>query len=140
VYGTSVCLPTSLSTEQPVSAADPPWVFKRWMNVVWVKKLPPAGPTSDPIDRNKRQAIAPAFGQLWSEPAGIDCSGCPHTLLLSKELCHVALPKGSGFWGGRVWVGIGAKECVTIRPVLYFLLTVRFLSVCRRIAKLLQIA
>jgi hypothetical protein len=34
VYGTSVCLPTPLSTEQPVAGADHLWVVKRWMNVV----------------------------------------------------------------------------------------------------------
>jgi len=59
------------------------------------------------MDCSKRQAIEPVFGQLGSEPAGIEAgeggvvkfeSGtCAHTLLLSKELCHVALPKGSGF-------------------------------------------
>ena len=97
----SVCLPTSLRTEQPVLGADPPWVFKRWTNVVLVKKLPPAGPVSVPIDCNKRQAIAPAFGQLWSEPAGIDCSVFPHTLLLSKELCQLALPNGRGLAASR---------------------------------------
>jgi hypothetical protein len=109
VYGTSVCLPTSLRTEQPVLGADPPWVFKRWRNVVLVKKLPPGGPASVPIDCNKRQGMAPLFGQLWSEPAGIDCSVFPHTLLLSKELCQLTLPNGSGF--GANWLGlVSAKE------------------------------
>src|SRR5216683_681520 len=56
------------------------------------------------VDCNKRQAIAPVFGQLSSEPAGIVYSGCAHTLLLSKELCHVALPKGSG-------VGAASPRC-----------------------------
>jgi hypothetical protein len=93
-----------------VLGADPPWVFKRWMNVVLVKKLPPVGPASVPIACNKRQGMAPLFGQLWSEPAGIDCSVFPHTLLLSKELCQLALPNGSGVWGELVGVGIGAKE------------------------------
>ena len=54
--------------------------------------------------------MAPLFGQLWSEPAGIDCSVFPHTLLLSKELCQLALPNGSRVWGELVGVGIGAKE------------------------------
>ena len=80
--------------------------------MVLVKKLPPAGPVSVPIDCNKRQAIAPGFGQLGSEPAGIDCSVCPHTLLVSNELCHVAFPKGSGF--GADWLGLvsGLRKCV----------------------------
>ena len=85
-----------MGTEQPEAGADPPSVFKRRMYVVLVNIVPPVGPRSDPIACSKRQLIAPAFGQLASEPAGIAWSGCPHTLLLSKELCHVALPKGSG--------------------------------------------
>lgn len=67
------------------------------MNVVCVRKLPPVGPLSEPIDCNKRQAIAPSFGQLSSEPAGTAFFFCAHTLLLSKELCQVTLPKGNGF-------------------------------------------
>jgi len=55
------------------------------------------------MDCSKRQLIEPAFGQLGSEPAVIDASKFPHTLLLSKELCHVALPKASGF--GANWLG-----------------------------------
>jgi len=83
------------------SGADPPLVFKRWMKVVLVMNLPPVGPFSVPMDCSKRQSIAPAFGQLASEPAGTDENFCAHTLLLSKELCHVTLPKvsGLGCWG-----------------------------------------
>jgi hypothetical protein len=42
----------------------------------------------------------PVFGQLLgSEPAGIafPCNTAAQTLLLSTELCQVALPNGSGF-------------------------------------------
>ena len=67
------------------------------MKVVWLRSLPPVGPFSDPIDCSKTQAIAPVFGQLSSEPAGTAFFFCAHTLLLSKELCQVTLPKGSGF-------------------------------------------
>ena len=79
-------------------------VFKRWMKVVGVMTLPPVGPCCDPIDCSKRQPIAPALGQLASEPARIECTVCAHTMLLSNELCHVAFPKGSGF--GANWLGL----------------------------------
>jgi hypothetical protein len=38
---------------------------------------------------------------LWSEPAGIVCSGCPHTLLLSKEPLRFRRVAGLGrtHWG-----------------------------------------
>ena len=75
--------------------------------------LPPASPSADPIDCNKRQAIAPVFGQLGSEPAGIDCSDCPHTLLLSRELCQVALPKGNGSGAFLLGLVSGLRKCVT---------------------------
>src|SRR5882672_6736092 len=83
------------------------------MNVVWVMSSPPVGSCCDPMDCSKRQLIAPAFGQLGSEPAAIEASGFPHTLLLSKELCHVGLPKGSGF--GANWLGFvsGLRKWVT---------------------------
>jgi len=79
-------------------------VFKRWTKVVLLRILPPVGPRSEPIDSSKRQAIEPVFGQLvGSEPAGIEAGielgfrkTCAHTLLLSRELCHVALPTGNG--------------------------------------------
>src|SRR6266436_7222210 len=84
------------------------------MKVVLVKSLPPAGPCSDPMTCSKRQAIEPAFGQLGSEPAAIECVVWPHTLLLSRELCHVGLPKGSGF--GANWLGfvLGLRKWVMI--------------------------
>ena len=105
MYGTSLWLPTLSAEPQPSasSGADPPFVFKRWTKVVWVRNLPPVGPCSEPMDCSKRQAIEPVFGQLVSEPAGIEAgeggvvefeSGtCAHTLLLSNELCQVALPQ-----------------------------------------------
>ena len=33
-----------------LSSPDPPLVFKRWMKVVLVRTLPPAGPCCEPID------------------------------------------------------------------------------------------
>jgi len=54
------------------------------------------------------------FGQLvLSDPAGIEASGFPHTLLLSRELCHVGLPKGSGFEADSFGLVLGLKKCVT---------------------------
>src|SRR5260370_6737178 len=84
------------------------------MKVVWVMNLPQVGPVFDPIDCSKRQLIAPVFGQLASEPEAIACCACAHTSLLSNELCHVALPKGSGF--GATWLGFvsGLRKWVMI--------------------------
>src|SRR5215471_12526909 len=78
--------------------------------------LPPAGPSCEPIDSSKRQAIEPAFGQLGSEPAGIEfeCRTCAHTLLLSRELCHVALPKGSGDGAASLGLVSGLRKWVMI--------------------------
>ena len=99
-------------------------VFKRWTKVVLDMILPPAGPCCVPIDCSKRQAIEPVFGQLGFEPAGIEAgeggvvefeSGtCAHTLLLSKELCHVALPKGNGFMAASLGFTSGLRKWVTI--------------------------
>jgi len=38
---------------------------------------------------------------------------CAHTLLLSKELCHVALAKGSGFGVDVLGLVSGLRKCVT---------------------------
>src|SRR3954452_14885260 len=92
------------------------------MNVVLLRTLPPAGPGSEPIASSRRQAIEPVFGQLMrSEPAGIEaalgvppCTTCAHTLLLSSELCHVALPKGSGFGAASFGFVSGLRKCVMI--------------------------
>ena len=97
-------------------------VFKRWMKVVLARILPPVGPCCDPIDSGKRQAIEPVFGQLLgSEPAGIEAGiefgktkTCAHTLLLSKELCHVGLPKGSGFGAALLGFVSGLRKWVMI--------------------------
>jgi len=83
------------------------------------------------MDCSKRQAIEPVFGQLVSEPAWIEAgeggvvefeSGtCAHTLLLSKELCQVALPKGSGFGAASLGFVSGLRKWVMIwksRPKL----------------------
>src|ERR1051325_7216177 len=91
----------SLVAKQPVAGlegADPPFVLKRWTKVVLDKILPPVGPSSVPIAVSSKQAIEPVFGQLWSVPAITVVAGVAlaHTLLLSKELCQVALPKATG--------------------------------------------
>ena len=39
---------------------------------------------------------------------------CAHTLLLSKELCHVALPKGSGFGAAPLGFVSGLRKWVMI--------------------------
>ena len=44
MYGTSVCLPTSVETEQPSAGAEPPLVFRRWTKVVLLRSVPPVGP------------------------------------------------------------------------------------------------
>src|ERR1700722_4571400 len=102
-------------------------VFKRWTKVVLASILPPVGPFRFPMDCSKRQAIEPAFGQLWSEPAGMVVSGVAlaHTSLLSTELCQVAFPKATGLgalslgWtsGLRKWVMIwtGSPKKLTKR-------------------------
>ena len=90
--------------------------------MVWLRKLPPVGPGSEPIDSSRRQAIEPVFGQLMgSEPAGIEAAfgvppfrTCAHTLLLSSELCHVALPKGSGLGAAPLGFVSGLRKCVMI--------------------------
>jgi hypothetical protein len=68
--------------------------------------------------------MEPVFGQLGWEPAGIkageggvvefESGTCAHTLLLSKELCHVALPKGSGLVAASLGLILGLRKCVTI--------------------------
>ena len=109
-------MPTSFEVKQPVLGATPPLVFKRWTKVVLLRRLPPVGPSSEPIDSSKRQAIELVFGQLGSDPAGIvfECRTCAHTLLLSKELCHVALPNGSGFGAAALGFVSGLRKWVMI--------------------------
>jgi len=85
-------------------------VFKRWMKVVLVSDLPPAGPSSAPITCSKRQSIAPPFGQLASVPAVMKFFFCAQTRLLSKELCHVTSPKRGGFRSDKVGIYDGAEE------------------------------
>src|SRR5258708_39420963 len=101
----------SLVAKQPVAGlagADPPFVFRRWTKVVLDRILPPVGPSSVPIAVSSRQPIEPVFGQLGSVPAAIVVAGVAlaHTLLLSKELCQVALPKatGCGALGSSSWL------------------------------------
>src|SRR5262245_18175025 len=72
------------------------------------------------MDCSSRQAIEPLFGQLGSEPAEIIVgvmflrNVCAQTLLLSSELCQVALPNATGF--GANWFGLvsGLRKCVMI--------------------------
>src|SRR4051812_44006064 len=68
------------------------------------------------MDSSRRQAIDPVFGQLGSLPAPIVflCNTAAHTLLLSSELCQVALPKGIG--SGALMFGLvsGLRKCVMI--------------------------
>src|SRR5882724_10438658 len=66
------------------------------------------------MDCNNRQLIEPAFGQLWSVPASIDPAFCAQTMLLSSELCHVALPKGSGLGALSLGFVSGLRKCVMI--------------------------
>ena len=63
---------------------------------------------------SSKQGIAPELGQLVSLPAGIEASLLPQTALLSKELCQVGLPNGSGL--GANWFGSvsGLRKCVRI--------------------------
>src|ERR1700730_7180879 len=86
------------------------------MKVVLAKILPPVGPCGVPIACSKRQSIAPAFGQLASVPAGMVVCGlaAAHTLLLSKELCHVALAKGRGFGAKSLGLVLGLRKWVII--------------------------
>ena len=110
MYGTSVCLPTSAEVEQPSAGADPPLVFKRWMKVVLVMTLPPVGPCCDPIDCSKRQAIAPAFGQLGSEPAGIDMHRVAPTPCCYRRNSATSRCRRVAGLGQLVGVCIGAEE------------------------------
>jgi hypothetical protein len=69
------------------------------MKLVLLSSVPSVGPSFAPTASSNRQAIEPEFGQLGSpELAGIafPLRTAAHTLLLSNELCHVALPKGTG--------------------------------------------
>ena len=60
--------------------------------------------------------MEPVFGQLGSEPAGIEVElkTWAQTLLLSSELCHVALPNGSGLGAASLGLASGLRKCVTI--------------------------
>ncbi len=108
-----VC-PHRLRRRQPSAGADPPFVFNRWMKLVVVKMPVPIVPFSDPITCSSRHAIEPSLGQLWSEPALIESTVCAHTLLLSSELCHVALPKGIGFGANLFGLVLGLRKWVII--------------------------
>src|SRR5690349_3806288 len=88
------------------------------MNVVFDRILPPVGPWSEPIAVSKRHAMDPVFGQLGSVPARMACvvgsRTAAQTLLLSSELCHVALPKGSGFGATPFGFVSGLRKWVMI--------------------------
>ena len=85
-------------------------VFRRWMNVVLIRRLPPERPCSDPVTCSKRQAIDPTFGQLCSEPAVIESIRCAQTLLLlTKELCQVGCRRAAD-WGELVRICVGTQK------------------------------
>src|SRR5215470_19051998 len=84
------------------------------MNVVLVSDFPPVGPSALPITCNSKQSIAPLFGQLESVPAVTKLSFWAHTLLLSKELCHVASPKRGGFGPIPLGFSTGLRKWVMI--------------------------
>src|SRR5438046_2046499 len=84
------------------------------MKLVLLKTRPPVGPSSAPITWSKRQAIEPVFGQAGSEPALAKCLVCAHTLLLSKELCQVALAKASVLGANLFGFVLGLRKWVMI--------------------------
>src|SRR5215831_14685850 len=87
------------------------------MNVVLVSDFPPVGPSAVPMTCNSRQSIALPFGQLESVPAVTKLSLLSfwaHTLLLSKELCHVASPKRDGFGPIPLGFSTGLRKWVMI--------------------------
>src|SRR6185312_81348 len=85
------------------------------MKLVWVRNLPPVGPSSAPITCSNRQAMEPVFGQLAISAEGwIACCVCAHTLLVSNELCHVALPKARGLGANLFGFVLGLRKCVMI--------------------------
>jgi hypothetical protein len=78
--------------------------------VVLVSILPPVGPSCDPIDCSKRQAIEPAFGQLGSEPAAIVVwrLATAHTLAAIERALPSGVAEGYRRWG--VGVVVVAEE------------------------------
>jgi hypothetical protein len=81
------------------------------MKVVLVRMLPPAGPGCEPMDWRSRHGIEAAFGQLGSEPAGIEFAfmTCAQTLLVSRA-CQVALPKGNGLGAASLGLASGLRK------------------------------
>src|SRR5690349_12841888 len=86
------------------------------MKVVRDSMVPPEGPGCEPTDCSSRHGMEPVLGQVGSEPAGMlfECSTCAQTLLVSNELCHVALPKGSGLGASSFGFASGLRKCVAI--------------------------
>src|SRR5689334_5190076 len=84
------------------------------MKVVLDNIVPPATPGCVPMDCRSRHGIDPAFGHVASDPAGIlfECRFCAQTLLVSSELCQVALPKGSGLGAASFGFASGLRKCV----------------------------
>ena len=62
--------------------------------------------------------MEPVFGQLASDPAVMafffGSRTAAQTLLLSSELCHVALPKGNGLGAAPLGFVSGLRKCVMI--------------------------
>jgi hypothetical protein len=105
VYGTSACLPTSATTEQPEAGAIPPVVFKRWIYVVRFRRLPPRGPVFDPITWSKKAGDR-AF--IWAgRIAGVDvCQQlAPHDTAIQRTLPRRAT---HGHRVGRVGFGLSS--------------------------------
>src|SRR5262249_61778215 len=115
--GTRAVAPTFVDWLQPVEGAMPPDVFSRWMKVVCVRKAPSVGPRPVPTTVSSNQGIAPGATKLGSVD---DAIALAQTLLVSKELCHVArgMPLSNGF-GLRKWVAtccrISAWEKLRVR-------------------------
>src|ERR1039457_5795191 len=72
------------------------------------------GPSWDPITWSSRQGMAPELGQLGSEPAVMLSSLLPQRTLLSKELCQVWLPNGSGDGANELGFALGLRKLVRI--------------------------
>src|SRR5690349_15252744 len=65
---------------------------------------------------SKRQAMEPVLGQLAMSAEGwIACCVWAQTLLVSNELCQVALPKATGLGANLFGFVLGLRKCVMIR-------------------------
>ena len=107
-----VSLELSLTHRQAVVGADPPWCLTLYEGAL-ARNLPPVGPCWFPTDCNKRQGIAPLFGQLGSVPATTMFSSaglCPHLAAIERTLPGRVATEGHGVGGVRVGVSIDTGE------------------------------